>query len=56
MGWAIDEDEYALLTQAAQADRAVHHSPSYRNAYHPHYRLVRSDILRAMESLHATVL
>jgi len=44
MGWAIDEDEYALLTQAAQADRAVHHSPSYRNAYHPHYRLVRSDI------------
>ena len=44
MGWAIDEDDYALLTQAAQNNRAVHHSPSYRNAYHPHYRLVRADI------------
>lgn len=38
------EEECLLLRQAAQDNRAVHHSEAYRNAYHPHYRIVRRDI------------
>ena len=38
------EEECLLLRQAAQDNRAVHHSDTYRNAYHPHYRIVRRDI------------
>lgn len=38
------EEDRLLLMQAAQSNRAVHHSESYRNAYHPHYRIVRRDI------------
>jgi hypothetical protein len=38
------EEDRQLLMQAAQNNRAVHHSEAYRNAYHPHYRIVRRDI------------
>ena len=38
------EEECLFLRQAAQDNRAVHHSEAYRNAYHPHYRIVRRDI------------
>jgi len=38
------EEESRLLMQAALSNRAVHHSEAYRNAYHPHYRIVRRDI------------
>ena len=43
-GWEIDDEECAMLTEAAQNNYAVHHSQAYRNAYHPHYRIVRKDI------------
>lgn len=43
-GMSVSEEEKDLLTQAAQNDRAVHHSAAYREAYHPHYRIVRKDI------------
>lgn len=32
------------LEIAAELCRAVHHSPSYRQAYHPHYRIVERSI------------
>lgn len=41
-GWEEDEPE---LTQAAKHHAAVHHSDSYRQAYHPHYRLVSREAL-----------
>lgn len=40
-GFEADEPE---LTKAAQSNQAVHHSPAYNAAYHPHYRIVRRDI------------
>jgi len=40
---ATDEERQALL-QAAQEQRAVHHSDRYRNAYHPHYRIIEKTI------------
>lgn len=40
-GWEKDEAE---LTDASLHDYAVHHSNAYRNAYHPHYRLVSADL------------
>ena len=38
------DEERQLLMQAAQNNQAMHHSEAYRNAYHPHYRIVRRDI------------
>lgn len=38
------EEDRQLLMQAAQNNQAVHHSETYRNAYLPHYRIVRRDI------------
>lgn len=32
------------LQIAAETERAVHHSNSYRQAYHPHYRIVEKSI------------
>jgi len=43
-GMACTEEESHLLMQAAQCNRAVHHSDAYRQAYRPHYRIVRRDI------------
>ena len=37
--WADTELQNALH-EAAQANGAVHHSEAYRNAYHPHYRII----------------
>ena len=39
-GVPCSEEENRLLRQAAQNNHAVHHSDTYRNAYHPHYRIV----------------
>ena len=36
-----NEDLQTALHEAAQTNRAVHQSEAYRNAYQPHYRLVR---------------
>ena len=43
-GMSVSEEDSRQLMQAAQDNRAVHHSEAYRNAYHPHYRIVRRDI------------
>jgi len=43
-GVPCTEEESQLLRQAAQGNRAVHHSDAYRNAYHPHYRIVKRTI------------
>ena len=43
-GITCSDEDSDLLRQAAEANRAIHHSDAYRNAYHPHYRIVRRDI------------
>ena len=43
-GVSCSEEESQLLQQAAQTNHAMHHSEAYRNAYHPHYRIMRRDI------------
>ena len=43
-GMACCDEDSRQLQQAAEANRAVHHSDPYRQAYHPRYRIVRSDI------------
>ena len=35
-----------LLSEAAQNQQAVHHSQAYREAYHPHYRIVEREVLQ----------
>ena len=35
-----------MLSEAAQNRQAVHHSQAYREAYHPHYRIVEREVLR----------
>ena len=35
-----------VLTEAAQNHQAVHHSQAYREAYHPHYRIVEREVLQ----------
>ena len=40
-GFEADEPK---LAQAARKNQAVHHSPAYNAAYHPHYRIVKRDI------------
>ena len=35
-----------VLSEAAQNHQAVHHSQAYREAYHPHYRIVERKILQ----------
>ena len=35
-----------MLSKAAQNHQAVHHSQAYREAYHPHYRIVEREVLR----------
>jgi len=35
-----DSELQALLRQAAANKQAVHHSPAFRNAYKPHYRII----------------
>jgi len=40
--WA-DAELQKALHEAAQANGAVHQSEAYRNAYHPHYRIVKKQ-------------
>ena len=35
-----------VLSEAAQNHQAVHHSQAYREAYHPHYRIVEREVLQ----------
>lgn len=39
----FEEDE-PKLTEAARNNQAMHHSRAYKDAYNPHYRIVRRDI------------
>ena len=35
-----------VLSEAAQNHQSVHHSQAYREAYHPHYRIVEREVLQ----------
>ena len=41
---SFGQEDRELLRQASLNDQAVHHSPAYNAAYHPHYRIVKRDI------------
>ena len=41
-------EEHEALLQASHENRAVHHSSVYRNAYHPHYRIVEHNIFEML--------
>ena len=43
-GLDFSQEELDELTNASRHDRAVRHSDDYRNAYHPHYRIVGRHI------------
>ncbi len=43
-GVPATEEERIVLREAAQANRAVHHSEAYSKAYHPHYRIIERTI------------
>ena len=43
-GIPCPDEDCEQLRIAAKDNRAVHHSDAYRNAYHPHYRIIRRDI------------
>ena len=38
-----NEELQTLLRHAAKNEQAVHHSEAYRNAYHPHYRIIKNN-------------
>lgn len=46
-GLCCSKEEHEQLLQAAQSNRAVHHSDAYRNAYHPYYRIVERTIFES---------
>ena len=41
-----DEDKALIDNLLTAGKYAVSHSPAYREAYHPHYRIVRCDIFK----------
>ena len=41
-----EQDKLFIEQVLAQGQYAISHSPDYRNAYSPHYRIVRSDIFK----------
>jgi hypothetical protein len=41
-----DEDKTFIYSLLTAGKYAVSHSPAYREAYHPHYRIVRRDIFK----------
>ena len=43
-GLGFSDEELAELTAASRRNGAVRHSDDYRNAYHPHYRIVERSI------------
>lgn len=44
LGFPAGKEVLEELRLAAQLNRAVRHSDAYRNAYHPHYRIVQKEI------------
>ena len=44
VGVAFTDEDSRFFRQAADSLWAVHHSDAYRNAYHPHYRIVERTI------------
>ena len=46
-GIPCTDEENRQLQQAAQGNHAVHHSEAYRNANHPHYRIVGRTIFES---------
>lgn len=46
LGFPAGKEVLEELRLAAQLNRAVRHSDAYRNAYHPHYRIVRKEIFK----------
>ena len=43
-GLDFSQEELDGLTNASRLNRAVRHSDDYRNAYHPHYRIVERHV------------
>ena len=43
-GLDFSDEELSALEAASRQNRAVRHSDDYRNAYHPHYRIVEQNI------------
>ena len=46
-GLDFSDEELAALTDASRRNRAVRHSDDYRNAFHPHYRIVERHIFES---------
>ena len=44
-GICCSEEDSRQLRRAADMNRAVRHSDAYRDAYHPHYRIVEKGIV-----------
>lgn len=44
LGFPAEEEVLEELTEAAHLNHAVRHSDAYRNAYHPHYRIIERRI------------
>ena len=40
----LDQDLHALDSLVAEGHYIMHHSQAYRDAYHPHYRIIARDI------------
>lgn len=49
-----DSDRDMIAQALAQGHYALHHSPAYRATYHPHYRIIRSDLLPQSLSLRSS--
>ena len=47
LGVTASEEERETLRKAAKTEQAVHHSEAYRNAYHPHYRIIEKTIFNS---------
>lgn len=46
LGFPAEEAVLEELGEAARLNHAVRHGDAYRNAYHPHYRIVRKEIFK----------
>lgn len=47
LGLTASNADYEALRHAAKAEQAIHHSEAYRNAYHPHYRIIKKTIFES---------
>ncbi len=43
------DEERSMLQQASLSNQAVHHSPAYNAAYHPHYRIIKREIVEQLK-------